>query len=174
MPQIPPAGLDLYHQHSNSRVCRSDAERMETVWRSSSRGVSTRPPARAAAPQRVNPKSRKRTAPERACVTERRAWHLGIEFGTPLRSPVTGQQRDPALLTELPQRGRAPDRRRRPHRLHAQMDSAANHPAQHVPTFVPRLAGTTMSQRSEMPNSVLIHTCGARRDPGAGPESGRL
>lgn len=39
------------------------------------------------------------------------------------------------------------------------MDSAANHPAQYVPTFVPRPAGTAMSQRFEMPNSVLSHIC---------------
>jgi len=39
MPQFPPNGLwPLVTQHRNSRVCRSDAERMQTVWRSSSLG----------------------------------------------------------------------------------------------------------------------------------------
>jgi hypothetical protein len=38
------------------------------------------------------------------------------------------------------------------------MDSGANHPAQHVPTFVPRLAATAKSQPFEVPNSVLSHT----------------
>ena len=37
------------------------------------------------------------------------------------------------------------------------MDSGANHPAQHLPTFVPRLAETAKSQPFEMPNSVLSH-----------------
>src|SRR5258706_11682810 len=40
------------------------------------------------------------------------------------------------------------------------MNSAANHPAQHVPTFVPRLTETAKSQPFEMPNSVLSHTRG--------------
>jgi ribonuclease BN (tRNA processing enzyme) len=38
------------------------------------------------------------------------------------------------------------------------MDTGANHPAQSVPTFVPRLAGTAKSQPFEAPNSVLSHT----------------
>jgi hypothetical protein len=39
MPQFPPNGpWPLVTQHRNSRVCRSDAERMQTVWRSSSMG----------------------------------------------------------------------------------------------------------------------------------------
>jgi hypothetical protein len=41
--------------------------------------------------------------------------------------------------------------------LRAQVASGANHLAQHVPTFVPRLAGIAMSQRFEVPNSVLSH-----------------
>lgn len=40
----------------------------------------------------------------------------------------------------------------------AQMDSGANHPAQPVPTFVPRLSETARSRPFEVPNSVLSHT----------------
>src|SRR5260370_36942320 len=41
----------------------------------------------------------------------------------------------------------------RPHRI----ATGANHPAQHVPTFVPRRAETAKSQPFETPNSVLSH-----------------
>jgi hypothetical protein len=43
----------------------------------------------------------------------------------------------------------------------AQTDLAANHPAQHVPVFVPRMARTAISQRFDMPNSMLSHNAAA-------------
>jgi Lsr2 len=39
MPPIPPAALGPVTQHRNPRVCRSDAERVQMTWRSSSCGA---------------------------------------------------------------------------------------------------------------------------------------
>src|SRR5207247_2320994 len=47
--------------------------------------------------------------------------------------------------------------------LPAQTDLAANHPAQHVPVFVPRMARTAIPQRFDMPNSMLSHSWRAAR-----------
>jgi hypothetical protein len=84
-------------------------------------------------------------------VTLHRVWHLGIEFGISLADRFCGVARDPGphLLHRIASGSRSS--------LHAQMDSAANYPAQHVPTFAPRPAGTAMSRGFEMPNSVLSH-----------------
>jgi hypothetical protein len=46
--------------------------------------------------------------------------------------------------------------------------SGANHLAQRMPTFVPRLAETAKLRPFEMPNSVLSHTEPGRRGPVAG------
>jgi hypothetical protein len=71
-------------------------------------------------------------------VTEHRVWHLGIEFG--ILFARWGRTTVPSASFRV------------------QANTSANHPAQHVPAVVPRLARTAMSLRFEMPNSLLSHT----------------
>ena len=74
MPQLnhaadsPLQALTPITQDRNSRVCRSDAEDMETVWRSSSRGVSTRPRNSTIPPE--NPAPAKLTMPPENTAAE--------------------------------------------------------------------------------------------------------